>query len=112
MKIIPLFAILGLLVVGSLTSCTSIDDKVWFTKDATYCAEAWQDATWTSDDNAENAETWLEMEGITVLKSEYDPEGRTPEVCRACSCLSGGVHRVQTTVEFTDMMVSEGFELE
>lgn len=60
----------------------------------------------------ENAKTWLEMQDVTVLASEYDPIGTTPEACNACTCLTGGVYRVQADAEFTDIMISEGFVVE
>jgi hypothetical protein len=112
MKKIPFLSILSLIILSTFTNCTTVEENIWFTKDATYCAEAWQDALWITPTHEENAKTWLEMQGVTVLISEYDPAGTTPEACNACSCLSGGVYRVQVDAEFTDIMVSEGFLME
>jgi len=84
----------------------------WFVRNATSCAEAWHNEDWINEQPEENAKTWLELQGVTVLASEYDPAGTTPEACNACFCLSGGVHRVQAEAEFTEIMLSEGFTLE
>jgi hypothetical protein len=112
MKKIQILVILSLVIMSIFPSCTTDDENVWFVRDATYCAEAWHNAAWATQDHEENAKTWLEMQGVTILISEYDPAGTTPEACLACSCLSGGIHRIQVDAEFTDIMVSEGFVLE
>jgi len=100
------------LIVSLITSCTITEENIWFVKDATSCAEAWQGENWVTDQFEINAKTWLETQGVTVLASEYDPAGTTPEACNACFCLSGGVYRIQADAEFTDIMIAEGFALE
>ena len=113
MKRLSLFFIFSLIfLICTFTNCATVDENIWFTRDATSCAEAWYNEDWLSPQEEENAKTWLEMQGVTVLASEYDPAGTTPEACNACSCLSGGVYRVQVDAVFTDIMLSEGFELE
>ena len=112
MKKIQVLSILSLIIISTFTNCTAVDENIWFTKNETYCAEAWHNQTGVVEQQDENAKAWLEMQGVTVLASEYDPAGTTPEACNACSCLSGGVHRVQADAEFTDIMVSEGFVIE
>lgn len=112
MKKIQILSILSLIILSTFANCTTVEENIWFTKDGIYCAEAWQNETWVSLIHEENAKTWLEMQGVTVLESEYDPTGVIPEACNACTCLSGGVYRVQADAEFTDIMVSEGFIME
>lgn len=113
MKKIQILSIFSLLILSTFTNCTTVDENVWFTKNETYCAEAWHNEPWvTQEQEEENAKTWLEMQGVTVLASEYDAAAITPEACLACTCLSGGVYRIQVDAEFTDTMVSEGFTME
>ncbi len=112
MKNIQLLSILGLVFMSVFTNCTTKDENIWFVKNETACAEAWYNEPWINPQPAVNAQTWLEMQGVTVLESEYDPAGTTPEACNACTCLSGGVYRIQVDAEFTDIMVSEGFIME
>jgi len=104
--------ILSFAILSILSSCTTDDENIWFTKDATSCAEAWQNEPWVTPLFETNAKTWLEMQGVIVLASEYDPAGTTPEACNACTCLSGGVYRIQADAEFTETMISEGFTME
>lgn len=108
----PIIILLSLISISFL-NCDSTDSSTstWFDYQETQCADAWQTGIGSPSADVENAViNYLDGLGVNVQDVTIDNSG-LPEVCLACSCLSGRVISVKADAGDETVLVGEGFVL-
>jgi len=90
-----IFAFVAIML--SCTSCdnNSTDDYTWYFYNETQCADPWQTGIGSPTQDIETAVgNYLDGLDINYDAINVDTSG-TPEICLACSCLSGRIINVK-----------------
>ena len=113
MKKLLFISMLGVFAVFS--SCEEdeiVESQIDFLFQETYCANPWDmivSPEWTREELISYYLTdMLDVEFSDLLITD---DG-VPELCLACSCLSGDNIRISADDEFSEILLENGFEIE
>ena len=99
-------------IFSSCDETEAVDSQVDFLFKETHCANPWESDVspeWTREQLISSYLTDMLAVEFSDLLITDDGE---PEVCLACSCLTGDNIRLSAEDEFSEILLENGFEIE
>ena len=113
MKIYILISMLSVFAIFSSCDDTeAVDSQVDFLFKETYCANPWNNLIspeWTRE---QLIDSYLTVQLNVEYSDLLITDDGVPELCLACSCLSGDNIRFSAEDEFSEILLENGFEIE
>lgn len=113
MKKLLFVSMLGLF--AAFSSCEDpepADSSFDFLFRETYCANPW-DSIVSPEWTREQVISYYLTEELSVVFSDlHITDDGVPEVCLACSCLTGDNIRISADEEFSEILLENGFEID
>jgi|GEM_PF-1093964 len=113
MKRLLFVSMLGLF--AAFSSCEDsepADSQIDFLFQETYCANPW-DSIVSPEWTREQVISYYLTDQLEVVFSDLSiTDDGVPEVCLACSCLTGYNIRISANDEFSEILLENGFEID